>query len=299
MEIPSEVAEHVIVSAGYQIGVTRDAVNADTVFSALKQAEQEFYSMYQGDSNPRGYISIKTDKNGNEIFDDLFPFVFKKYESVKKNEYASYDEACDRYFTEIESQKIEQARFQQEKEAMSKVEAVKRDQAKRLANLGKSENTNLRKARLIEESLKEVEQCMLIIKSGLESKMDWKQLDMMLKEEKKKNTNPWANMIHKLNLSRNQIVLMLSDAADEDEQSDARATELVELDLSISAAKNASRYFNQKKIVRHMQRDFSLTVCRTRKKRKRPSNQRSMRSRPQRRRPSNSCASRRSRQAST
>lgn len=91
----------------------------------------------------------------------------------------------------------------------------------------------------------------------LVSGISWNDITRMVKDEKKAG-NPLANMIHKLNLEKGQVTLLL-DAIndDEDEQSkqftiDEKFTNFdpvmrVEIDLNLSAQMNIKKYFEIKK----------------------------------------------------
>ena len=72
----------------------------------------------------------------------------------------------------------------------------------------------------------------------------------MFKEEKK-NGNPLANLIQKINFEKNQVVLLL-DAVNEDDELDDKFTNFdpvmkVDVDLNISAQMNIKKYFEIKK----------------------------------------------------
>ena len=56
-----------------------------------------------------------------------------------------------------------------------------------------------------------------ILKIMTNSGIGWAEIQRQIKEERKSNNNPLANMIHKLNLEKNQVSLIL-DAVNEDEE---------------------------------------------------------------------------------
>ena len=70
----------------------------------------------------------------------------------------------------------------------------------------------------------------------------------MIKEEKKAG-NPLANLIHKLNLEKNQVTLLLDAANDDDNDVFANFDPVVriDIDLHISAQMNIRKYFEIKK----------------------------------------------------
>lgn len=71
-----------------------------------------------------------------------------------------------------------------------------------------------RMAELIEYNLEDVDAAILAVRVALANGMDWKDLALMVKEEKKSG-NPVAGLIDKLNLERNCITLLLNNNLDE------------------------------------------------------------------------------------
>lgn len=80
----------------------------------------------------------------------------------------------------------------------------------------------------------------------INSGISWNDITRMVKDEKKSG-NPLANMIHKLNLEKNQVSLLLDAVNEEDDQSLGSQFELdekftnfdpvmrVDIDLKLSA----------------------------------------------------------------
>ncbi len=60
-----------------------------------------------------------------------------------------------------------------------------------------------------------VEQCLAVVRSAIGSGMDWGELTNLVKEEKKKNPQSVANLIHRLVLDKNTITLLLSDPTED------------------------------------------------------------------------------------
>lgn len=91
---------------------------------------------------------------------------------------------------------------------MKKLEAVRREQQSRVEGLMEMQMTNARKAQLIEYNLELVDAAITIIRNAVASQMDWRDLEELVKEEKKRN-NPIAQRIDSLKLATNQITLLL------------------------------------------------------------------------------------------
>jgi len=90
----------------------------------------------------------------------------------------------------------------------------------------------------------------------ISSGIGWNDITRMVKDEKKSN-NPLANMIHKINFEKNQVILLL-DAVNEEEEEDMSGlidekftnfdpVMRVDIDLHITAQTNIKKYFEIKK----------------------------------------------------
>lgn len=74
--------------------------------------------------------------------------------------------------------------------------------------------TNKRKAQLIEYNLQMVDAAITIIRNAIASQMDWRDLNELVLEEKKRG-NAIAQIIDSLKLQTNQITLLLSYVKDD------------------------------------------------------------------------------------
>jgi len=100
-------------------------------------------------------------------------------------------------------------------------------------------------ARLIEENVEIVDQCINAIRVSLSQKIGWSQLNDYIKEDRN-NGNPLAMMIHKLKLEENHVTILLYPKfVDEEEQTSAAET--VDIDIGLSAHANAANYFSKRK----------------------------------------------------
>ncbi|KAN0024141.1 hypothetical protein ACTFIV_008539 [Dictyostelium citrinum] len=256
----------------------------------LKPQQQQKQQKQQQQQQQSNTLKISNDLSSNNnnnnpdekkemvIYEEFVPYLYKQYESKKFIEFESFDAAVDQFFSEIESQKVEQQRIAQEQVVLKKLDKVKEDQQRRIDSLFANEAENIRKAQLIEANLQEVDQCILIIRSGVASSMDWETLNQLLKEEKKKNPYSVATKIHRLKLESNQITLSLtdnflyddddddddeddesdnSDLSDEEDQNTKKSIKksktsnqkpnLIDVDISLSAHANARKYYDSKK----------------------------------------------------
>lgn len=127
---------------------------------------------------------------------------------------------------------------------------IKDDQDKRIQGLQKEQDLSEFKAQLLQKYIYETQAIIDILQVMQTSGISWNDIQRMFKEEKK-NGNPLANLIQKINFEKNQVVLLL-DAVNEDDDLDEKFTNFdpvmkVDVDLNISAQMNIKKYFEIKK----------------------------------------------------
>lgn len=114
------------------------------------------------------------------------------------------------------------------------------------------------KAQLLQKYSFEVQAIIDILKIMTNSGIGWAEIQRQIKEERKSNNNPLANIIHKLNLEKNEVSLILDAVNEDDEQEqmfqidDQYLTNFdpvmrIDVDISISAQLNIRKYFEIKK----------------------------------------------------
>lgn len=94
---------------------------------------------------------------------------------------------------------------------------IKQDQEKRISGLQKEQDMSVFKAQLLQKYAFEVQAIIDILQIMTNSGIGWAEIQRQIKEERKSNNNPLANMIHKLNFEKN-IVSLILDAVNEDEE---------------------------------------------------------------------------------
>lgn len=150
-----------------------------------------------------------------------------------------------------------------------------------MLDLEEAEISSVRKAEIIENNLQKVEQALFTVRSALATGMDWAELKELLHEKTKKG-DPTAASIADLDLSHNQIVVLLPEFSEKeekdndydrksedsndslfaDDESDFESHQeisrehqeashgklvRIEIDLSLSAFANARSYYDVKK----------------------------------------------------
>ena len=163
--------------------------------------------------------------------------------------FPTFDGCMLEFFSKIEGQRAAVARAEAEKGAMSKLEKIRHDQGGRVNALQKEADEAELRGTLIEYNLDAVNGVLDAINEALASGMDWRELEVMIKAEKRAG-NPVAGMIHSLQLHENSATILLSNYLDADEGDDealTRPATKVMVDLSLSAYSNACVHYDTKK----------------------------------------------------
>lgn len=174
--------------------------------------------------------------------------LLKQHSLLPYKEFDSYDTAVDEFFSTLESQKIDLKAIQQEREALKKLDNVKKDHTQRLEALTKNQEIDKHKAELITRNQELVDNAILAIQSALASQMSWPDIEALLKTAQERN-DPIATVIQQLKLEINHITLSLSDpySSDEDENDRKLKPIIVDVDLDLSAFANARKYYDKKR----------------------------------------------------
>ncbi|KAK7079903.1 hypothetical protein SK128_022376, partial [Halocaridina rubra] len=216
-----------------------------------------------------GYIikKVETRQKGDgsvedvHIYQEFLPLLFTQYAGFSHEIFDNFNKACDEFFSKIEAVKIDQRAMQQEREALKKLENVKRDHERRLQELMDNQKATTLLGQLIELNKQLVDGAIMVVRSAVANQIDWKQIKELLAEAQAQG-DPIAQTIKQLKLETNTIVLWLGDPFDREEDdllldSDEEREEgcesskmrpmAVEIDLDLSAMANARKYFDQKR----------------------------------------------------
>eukprot|EP01089_Gocevia_fonbrunei_P001183 TRINITY_DN11108_c0_g1_i1.p1 TRINITY_DN11108_c0_g1~~TRINITY_DN11108_c0_g1_i1.p1 ORF type:complete len:480 (+),score=91.74 TRINITY_DN11108_c0_g1_i1:36-1475(+) len=191
----------------------------DTLYTIIKEIE----SLYSTSRvSTQGYIFLTPDTG---IFSAFAPILYRQLLSSNPtsseegsssspepnyNTYPSFNDAVDTFYSSIEGQTADVKRNQQEGKVKAKLSKVKFDHERRLMGLQAVQDECVRKAKLIELNLDEVDQAIGITNKELANGIDWNYLWTIIKDAKR-NGDPIANMIHSLKLDTNEVVLLLHD----------------------------------------------------------------------------------------
>ena len=289
-EIPPVLVEHVLRASEFNADASPTEILAskqqtDLLFNALQDARR-LVDESPSTATCKGYIiarhkpgytpSTEPDappaKRENLIYEDFHPFVPHKFIgnlSYTILTYDSFNKTVDEFYSSIEGQKLESRLHEREATAKKKLDAARKDQAKRLEGLQEAQTLSNRKAAAIEANIERVQEAMDAVSGLLDSGMDWVDVGKLVAREQK-HGNPVAEIIKlPLKLSENTITLLLGEE-EEDAESDAGystdssasdsegegkanaaasgAEKLaIDINLGLSPWANAREYYDQKR----------------------------------------------------
>uniref|UniRef100_A0A1Y1MZR1 NFACT RNA-binding domain-containing protein n=1 Tax=Photinus pyralis TaxID=7054 RepID=A0A1Y1MZR1_PHOPY len=179
--------EHVLLKSGFanstKLGKSFE-INTDIerLFSAIEEAKQ--IVEVAKTQNCKGFLIQKreekptTDPNAPKEYlysnQEFHPMLYSQHISEPYQEFDTFNLAVDEFYSTFESQKIELRGLQQEKEALKKLDNIKKDHDHRLTELEKAQETDKQKAELITRNQELVDNAILAIQSALASQVSCK-----------------------------------------------------------------------------------------------------------------------------
>lgn len=276
LEFGAPLLDHVLLKHGLSTYTPNKILTSDNkaeeiskLIKALEEAKQMLYTARENPS--KGYIiqkkETKASKDGEEesfilANVEFHPFLFEQIKKELHVEFESFDVAVDEYYSNMEGQKLDLKILNQEREALKKLDNVKKDHHQRLIQLENQQLEDKIKAELITRNQELVDKAILTIRSALASQISWPDINNLVKDAQNQG-DPVALAIIKLQLETNHITLKLSDPyelieSESDEDNDEEKLELkpmvVMIDLGLSAYKNARKYYVMKKTAATKQR---------------------------------------------
>ncbi|KAK6639202.1 hypothetical protein RUM43_007472 [Polyplax serrata] len=267
LEYGPAVLEHVLLGVNLQGTTKLDGQNFHVdkvipkVVEALKEAEE---MMKKATMEPsKGYIIKKVEKRPSDdglvdfhVNQEFHPFLFRQHVEGTWTESDTFLKAVDSFYSSLESQKIDMKAINQEKEALKKIENVRKDHDQRLQQLLQTQELDRIKAELITNNLTTVDQAILAVRTAIANQMAWTDIEAFVKQGKAMG-DPVASSIKGLKLDINHITLQLSDPYDSEssnEEGDEKPNKMkksktidVDIDLDLTAFANARRYYDQKR----------------------------------------------------
>lgn len=257
LEFGAAVIDHVLLKAEFNLGckIGKDFNITEDMPKLILALEEANNMMEHAKQNvSKGYIIQKRESkmspDGKEDFIfaniEFHPFLFEQYSNQPYKEFDSFDVAVDEYFSTMEGQKIDLKALQQEREAMQKLERVRKDHSQRLITLEKTQEVDKQKAELITRNQTLVDNAILAIQSALANQMSWPDIQVLLKEAQA-GGDPVASAIKQLKLETNHITLLLHDPYEDSDEELELKPMMIDIDLAHTAFSNAKKYYSQKK----------------------------------------------------
>ncbi|XP_034833767.1 ribosome quality control complex subunit NEMF homolog [Maniola hyperantus] len=238
----------------------------DKLLTALKQAEMLIET---GKTQvAKGYIIQKKEDRPNPEGGSTFlltnqefnPMLYRQNKDQPYAEFDTFDRAVDEFFSALEGQKIDLKTVHVEREAMKKLQNVRKDHEKRITELERVQLEDRKAAEMISRNEPLVEQARLAIQTAIANQMSWDDIQLLVKTAQD-NNDPVASAIKQLKLKTNHITLLLKDPYDFDDDNDNDEDDenddgdekgklkpmMIDIDLSLTAFANARRYYDQKR----------------------------------------------------
>lgn len=212
--LPSYVIQYILETSGNDKDII--ATNAVNLLNWLSNSTQTHSTVLV--------------KNGEQITD------FYCLSSSSEHKVDSVNKAADLFFSQRESVEVENKEAKIKKEAETKLKAIEDEQLGRISSIENSIEQLLLDAQTIESNISLVEAACLVVRTCVENKMTWPEVEELLTEEKRKK-RPTAMMIEKLKLAEDKISLRLSGLEGE---------RIVDVNIFMSAHGNASSVYEQR-----------------------------------------------------
>ncbi|XP_076305404.1 ribosome quality control complex subunit NEMF-like [Tachypleus tridentatus] len=258
------VLEHVLLSHGFQqntkIGKEFDTLNDVSRLEEALQEAQEILN--EAGKNPcKGFIIQKNERKSNIEHDEqefttnveFHPFLFQQHQQNPYVETCSFDRAVDHFFSSLEGQKIDLKANQREKEALKKLQNIKKDHEQRVSSLQKVQEEDIIKAQAIEINLSLVDKALLIVRSAIANQINWTEIWNIIQEASEQG-DPVAKAIKSLKLEVNHFTMLLNVQSGNTLKNDGNENKtgninsvLVDINIDLSAYSNARKYYDKKK----------------------------------------------------
>ncbi|KAK0404006.1 hypothetical protein QR680_017236 [Steinernema hermaphroditum] len=247
------VVEHGLVKTGFppNYQVTSDEVDDRFIAKVQNSLLEAAKLTDQVRDSKKGFVIYKKEKGHEEDeelkkYEEYHPILFEQFAtstdaSMGYEEYESFGDAVDEFYSKIEEQKAQQKSVQAKHEALKKLDNVKKDHLKRVEALRQTQVNQEEKAGRIAANIDFVDRAIMVIQSAIANKLSWSGIDEMRRKAAQQG-DPVAQAIAKMDLGSNHITLSLEDPGD----SDADSLD-VDIDLSLTAYQNSRKYFTDKK----------------------------------------------------
>lgn len=254
------LAEHIVLAAGLKPS-DKAAGLQDEAVAALAAAAMDAIQLLIGPLPPGGYLVRKVGKNtatdSGELlperpetatFEDFAPVKLRQFDVNRLEQRESFGDVCDSFFLATEMEKIESHNEKKELTALSARERFLRDHKRRIGKLESEEEENMRKGAMIEANASSVQAVIDLMNMLLAMKLGWEKIKVLVRARQSEG-HPVAYMIHDIHFERSAVTVLLEEELQEGEEDNEVEPLAVDIDLTMNAQRNASRYYSMKKQV--------------------------------------------------
>uniref|UniRef100_A0A4W3JBI0 Ribosome quality control complex subunit NEMF n=1 Tax=Callorhinchus milii TaxID=7868 RepID=A0A4W3JBI0_CALMI len=243
--------EHCLTDVGFS-----GSVKVDEDFDLSKDGEKLLAALQKAEE----FMEMSSNFNGKVVkfislfplatfYEEFHPFLFAQNAKSLHVEFDSFNKAVDEFYSKQESQKIDIKALHQEKQALKKLDNVRKDHEKRLESLQANQEIDKVKGELIEINLTMVDKAIHVIRSALANQIDWTEIGNIVKEAQAQD-DPVACSIKDLKLQTNHITMLLKNlyvTTDEEDQQGVDVEEEVGIE-EVKGKKKKNRNKQQKKM---------------------------------------------------
>jgi predicted ribosome quality control (RQC) complex YloA/Tae2 family protein len=186
-----------------------------------------FHRIMNGPYQPQ----IVQDQSGNLIA--TAPFHMKIFEGLQARNLDSYNDALDEFFSSLEAGTVRRKQAKEGEKETKEIENMIEEQRKKILESDELLSRNRRLADQIYSHLANVETILAVVRSARKSGLSWQEIGGKLDEARKKGI-ALADKIASINAKEGTITLKLGEQE-------------IKLNIQLSAAKNASRFYEDAK----------------------------------------------------
>ncbi|PTD94330.1 fibronectin-binding domain-containing protein [archaeon SCG-AAA382B04] len=194
----------------------------DKVFSSIKNI---FSKLNEGDITPQIVYE------DNEMV-DVLPISLKKYEGNRKEEYDSFNQALDEFFSKREINEVEDKKNKKYLDRLNSLKGRKEGQLQTAEQYEKDYEDGIKKGDLIYKYFKKLDELLSTIEKA-RSNYSWKEIKEKLKEAKNQEIGA-SNLISSIEEDKAKVTAQLDD-------------EEVEIDIRKSLTENATQKYEEAK----------------------------------------------------
>ena len=187
------------------------------------------YQKYSSTKNEKEKSNIDdAQTNSDKIFLEFQPHLLSQHQNFISSSIShsktsengiltceSFSQAVDMFFSHLDSQRRRIKASNVETAAKEKIANIKADQDSRMEALINEQASVKEDAQWIEQFADNIDDCLAVVNSALDSGMDWDDLEALVEVEQQ-NGNEVALLIHTLDLQNDAMVLDLQDEDEED-----------------------------------------------------------------------------------